>query len=60
MPAQMSEEEINKIIAEVFAKVNPTGPADMGKVMGAIAPLVKGKADMGLVNRLIKDKLSNL
>ncbi len=60
MPAQMSEEEITKIIDEIFTKVNPTGPTDMGKVMGAIAPLVKGKADLGLVNKLIKDKLSSL
>ena len=43
MPAQMSEEEVIKIIDEVFSKVNPVGPSDMGKIMGAIAPLIKGK-----------------
>lgn len=60
MPAQMSEEEVDKVIDEVFASVNPIGPADMGKVMSAIAPLVKGKADLGLVNSKIKEKLSEL
>lgn len=60
MPTQMSEEEIIKVIDEVFAKVNPTGPSDMGKVMGTIAPLVKGKADLGLVNTKIKEKLNTL
>ena len=60
MPAQMSEEEVIKVIDEVFAKVNPTGPSDMGKVMGTIAPLVKGKADLGLVNTKIKEKLNAL
>ena len=60
MPAQMSEEEIIKVIDDVFAKVNPTGPSDMGKVMGTIAPLVKGKADLGLVNTKIKEKLNAL
>lgn len=60
MPAQMSEEEVIKVIDEVFAKVNPTGPSDMGKVMGTIAPLVKGKADLGLVNTKIKQKLNEL
>ncbi len=60
MPAQMSEEEIIKVIDEVFAKVNPTGPSDMGKVMSTIAPLVKGKADLGLVNTKIKEKLNAL
>ena len=59
MPEQMSEEDISKVIDEVFSKVNPTGPSDMGKIMGMISPLVKGKADMGLVNKMIKERLSN-
>ncbi len=59
MPEQMSEEDISKVIDEVFSKVNPTGHSDMGKIMGMISPLVKGKADMGLVNKLIKERLSN-
>jgi len=59
MPEQMKEEEILKVIDEVFAKVNPTGPSDMGKIMGTISPMVRGKADMGLVNKLIKDKLAS-
>lgn len=58
MPEQMSEEEILKVIEEVFAKVNPTGISDLGKVMGQISPLVKGKADLGLVNKLIREKLT--
>ena len=60
MPKQMSEEEIDSVINDVFAKVNPEKPSDMGKVMGAITPLVKGKADMSLVSTKIKEKLSNL
>jgi uncharacterized protein YqeY len=59
MPEQMSEEQISKVIDEVFSKINPTGPSEMGKIMGMISPLVKGKADMGLVNKMIKEKLSN-
>lgn len=58
MPEMMSEEEINKIIDEVFAKVNPQSSSDMGKIMGAISPLVKGKADMGLVSKFIKERLN--
>lgn len=60
MPAMMSEEEINKVIAEVFNEVNPTSQADTGKIMGKISPLLKGKADMSLVNKLVKEKLNNL
>ena len=60
MPAMMSEDEINQTIDSVFAEVNPTSSADIGKVMGKISPLLKGKADMALVNRLVKKKLNSL
>ena len=60
MPEQLSEEEINKVIEEVFEIVKPTSPKDMGMIMREISPKVKGKADMGLVNKLIKEKLNNL
>ena len=58
LPEQLSDEELNKIIDEVFAKINPTGMSDMGKVMGSVTPLVKGKADMGKVSSIIKGKLA--
>ena len=60
MPEQMSEEEINATIEKVFEQVKPEKPSDMGKVMGAITPLVKGKADMSLISAKIKQKLNNL
>lgn len=58
MPEQLSIEEINAVIEKVFEEVNPTGMADMGKLMGKLNPILKGKADMGLVSSIIKDKLS--
>lgn len=60
MPKMMEESEIEALIEEVFAKVNSTGVNDIGRVMKEIAPLVKGKADMSLVNSLIKKHLENL
>ncbi len=60
MPEQLSEEEIIKVIDEAFAKINPTSERDMGKIIGSISPSLKGKADMGLVSKLVKEKLSNL
>lgn len=60
MPKMMEESEIEALIEEVFAKVNPIGVNDIGRVMKEIAPLVKGKADMSLVNSLIKKHLENL
>lgn len=60
MPEQLSEEEINSIIDEIFGKVNPTSSKDMGLIMKELSPRLKGKADMGYVNGIIKNKLNNL
>ena len=58
MLAQLSQEEIEKIIEDAFNKVNPQGPSDMGKIMGIVSPLLKGKADMSLVSKIIREKLN--
>lgn len=58
LPEQLSEEEIEKIIDQVFATVAPTSAKDMGKVMKEVTPLVKGKADMSHVSALIKERLN--
>lgn len=60
MPAQMSEEEVIETIDKVFSMVNPVGPSDIGKVMAEIAPLIKGKADLGFVNTKVKERLNQL
>ena len=56
MPEQLSEEDIDKIIDDAFNKLNPTS-SDMGRVMGYITPLVKGKADLSLVSKKVREKL---
>ena len=58
MPEQMSKEEIEKIINETFEKINPTGPSDMGKIMGMVTPILRGKADMSEVSKIIKERLA--
>lgn len=60
MPAQLSDDEVNNVIDEVFSIVNPSGIKDLGLIMKEISPRVKGKADMGKVNAIIKDRLSKL
>ena len=57
MPKQLSEEELTEIIDKVFEEVKPTSQTDMGLIMKNISPLVKGKADMSLVNKLVKERL---
>lgn len=58
LPAQMSEDEIKKLIADAIAKVGASSPSDMGKVMGAIKGEVAGKADGALVSSLVKAALA--
>lgn len=60
MPEQLSDDEINKIIDEAFSKINPTSERDMGKIIGSISPILKGKADMGNVSKIVKERLSSL
>lgn len=57
LPPQLSESEIREIIRETIEKVGAAGMKDMGKVMGAVMPQVKGRAEGGTVNRLVKEML---
>jgi uncharacterized protein len=58
MPKQLSEEEIAEIVKQTIEAVGATSKADMGKVMAALMPKVKGKADGSLVNKLVQQHLS--
>ena len=60
LPAQLTSDELENIIASVFEKVKPISNKDMGLIMKELTPLVKGKCDMKEVSTIIKDKLSNL
>ena len=57
MPEALSDEELNVILDKVFDEVKPTSQKDMGLIMKTVTPLVKGKADMSLVSKLIKERL---
>lgn len=59
LPKQLEDDEIRKILDDVFDEVKPESIKDMGKVMGRVTPLVKGKADMGYVSSLIKSRLNS-
>jgi uncharacterized protein YqeY len=53
LPAQLSEAEITQIVADAVRSTGATGRKDMGKVMGALMPQIKGKADGKVVNRIV-------
>ncbi len=58
MPDQLSEEELTEIVTSVIAETGASSKKDMGKVMAALMPKVKGKADGSLVNKLVQQHLS--
>ena len=58
MPEQLSEEEIIKTVNDVFDELKTSSVSDMGKIMGKLTPILKGKADLGLVNKIVREKLN--
>lgn len=59
LPEQMSEAEVDKLVAQVIEETGAENMSDMGQVMGAIMPKIKGKADGSMVSSKVKEKLSN-
>lgn len=57
LPEQLSEAELEVIVGEAIAESGAQSIKEMGKVMGLLMPRVKGKADGGLVRRLVEQKL---
>ena len=60
LPAQLSESEINQIITLTMQKLDITSEKDIGKLMGAVMPQVRGKADGKMVQQLARTALANL
>jgi uncharacterized protein YqeY len=58
LPAQLSDDELNALIADAISKSGAAGPADMGKVMGILKPQIAGKADGGKVSAAVKAALA--
>ncbi|MBB5865074.1 GatB/YqeY domain-containing protein [Xanthomonas sp. 3058] len=58
LPAKMGEAEIVAAIQAAIAQTGASGPADIGKLMGALKPKLAGQADMGLVSTLVKQHLA--
>ena len=58
LPKQLTEEEIRAIVAQTVSEVGATSQKDMGKVMGALAPKTKGKADNKLVSQVVRELLN--
>ena len=57
LPAQLSEDEIKKIVADAIAETGANSPQQMGQVMKIVQPKVAGKADGAMVSSLVKAAL---
>lgn len=57
MPQPLTEEEISALMDEAIAATGAASMQDMGKVMGVLKPQIQGRADMGIVSKLVKTKL---
>ena len=58
LPARLSAEEINAAVQALVARLGASGPADMGKVMGAAKAELGGQADMAAVSAAVKAALN--
>jgi|SRR5690554_672281 len=57
MPTQLTEDEITVIVKQTIQDTGATTKAEMGKVMGALMPKVKGRSDGKLVNQVVQQLL---
>jgi uncharacterized protein YqeY len=58
LPAALSEDEVAALVEEAIATTDASGMQAMGKVMGMLKPKLQGRADMGAVSALVKQKLA--
>jgi len=58
LPEQMSKEQIETIVTETIAEIGASTKQDMGKLMGALMPKLKGQADGKVVKEVVDAKLS--
>jgi uncharacterized protein YqeY len=57
LPAQMSEVEVRRIVADAIAKAGATSVKEMGAIMKIVMPMLKGEADGAVVNRIVRELL---
>ncbi|QGG47899.1 GatB/YqeY domain-containing protein [Heliorestis convoluta] len=58
LPQQLSEDDIRSLVQEAVTVTGAQSPRDMGKVMSALMPKVKGRADGKIVNQIVKEMLN--
>ena len=59
LPRQLSESEVEALVAAAVANTGATSMKEMGALMGALRPQVQGRADMQMVSAKVKARLSS-
>jgi uncharacterized protein len=57
LPEQLSEAELEKMVSDAIAEAGARSKSEMGRVMGLLMPRVRGRADGGLVRKMVEDNL---
>lgn len=57
LPEQLSDEELRVLVEEAVAETGAAGPKDMGKVMAALMPKTRGRADGKRINTMVRELL---
>jgi uncharacterized protein YqeY len=57
LPEQLGEEDIKKMVGKVISETGASTSRDMGRVMKALMPVLKGKADGSLINKIVREML---
>lgn len=57
LPEQLSDEELRALVEEAVAETGAAGPKDMGKVMAALMPKTRGRADGKRINTMVRELL---
>ena len=58
LPEQLDENTVRGLVDEAIAESGAAGPSDLGKVMSAVMPKVKGRADGKMVNAIVRERLT--
>ena len=57
LPQPLSEDELRELVGAAIAEAGASTPADLGKVMGRLAPQIKGRADGKVVSDMVRAQL---
>ena len=60
LPKQMSEQELEAALSDIFKQLGVSGPQDMGKIMGTATKQLAGKAEGKAISAKVKEMLAKL